>query len=319
MVFSAPAWRPGRRADTIRRANARTRSPNDEVGNRRALADARRQRAMTPPASFAGRVLFEPIAALLAEFAAPALPGAERLSELLRRVAPDAASGGGRPIRFVPPPPGDPAYEAHIFATGEVPTRHDDWHDFFNALAWCVWPRAKTACNTLHLQEQARRRDAGLAGRGPLRDALTQLDECGVVVVSADAEIPALLAAHEWETVFWRERARLAATTRFLVFGHGTWDQLRQPFFGLCAKALYRVVDAAWLALPEKAQQRETDAWLAAHLVARASDLAPRNLSPLPLMGIPGVTPDNAAADYYRDTRQFRPRRPTSDGACRRP
>ena len=32
------------------------------------------------------------------------------------------------------------------FATGEVPTRESDWHDFFNALAWCAWPRTKCRC-----------------------------------------------------------------------------------------------------------------------------------------------------------------------------
>ena len=30
----------------------------------------------------------------------------------------------------------------------------------------------------------------------------------------------------------------------------------------------------------------------------------------LALLGIPGLTPASECADYYRDTRQFRPRRP---------
>ena len=137
----------------------------------------------------------------------------------------------------------------------------------------------------------------------------TVLDECGIVVVSADPELPALLAAHEWEEVFWRRREALQRSTRFLVFGHGSWDQLRTPFPGLCAKALHRVVDPAWLALPAAAALAETDAWLAAHLAATIGDLSPRSLAPLPLLGIPGVTTDSESAEYYRDTRQFRPKR----------
>lgn len=263
------------------------------------------------PAAYAARPLFEPIADLLAGFA-DGLPDHAGLQHVLGAHAPQARSGGGRPIRFVPPDAAAPAYEVRIHASGEVPTRARDWHDFFNALAWCVWPHAKAACNALHLDEIAAREAAGLAGRGPRRDALTQFDECGVLVVSADAgllALLALLAAHEWEVVFWQHRQRLRDTTRFLVFGHGSWDQLRHPFFGLCAKTIHRAVGADWLQLPAAAQQAEADAWLAAHLTEALPVLTPRTFSPLPLLGVPGVTPDNAQADYYRDRRQFRPHR----------
>ena len=267
------------------------------------------------PASFAERALFEPIAARLGRFAEPGVPGHSELDAVLAEAAPAACSGSGARIRFVPPTGDAERYEARIFASGEVPTRADDWHDFFNALAWCAWPRTKAACNRLHLAELHARTAAGLPGRGPRRDALTQFDECGIVVVSTDAEFPALLAAHEWEEALWTRRPRLLQTTRFLVFGHGTWDQLRAPFVGLCAKALYRVVDPAWLALPATDALAETDAWLAAHLTANVDTLTPRSLSPLPLLGIPGVTPDSECAAYYRDTRQFRPRRRTTPSA----
>lgn len=261
------------------------------------------------PASFADRALFAPIAAWLARFTAPGVPGHAALDALLDAAAPAARSGGGARIRFVPPAGDAEGYEARIFARGEVPTRSGDWHDFFNALAWCAWPRTKAACNRLHLAELHARAAAGLPGRGPRRDALTQFDECGIVVVSADAELTALLAAHEWEQALWTRRAHLLQTTRFLVFGHGSWDQLRAPFVGLCAKALYRVVDPAWLALPAADALAETDTWLAAHLAANIETLTPRSLAPLPLLGIPGVTADSECAVYYRDTRQFRPRR----------
>ena len=260
------------------------------------------------PAAFAQRPLFEPIARLLSGFP-DGLPDAAALTACLRVHAPGTVSGSGYPLRFVPPPENVEAYEQHIHATGEVPTRPSDWHDFFNALAWCVWPRSKAACNALHLREQAARAAAGLPGRGPVRDALTQFDECGVLVVSADPDIPALLAAHAWEEALWTRRVRLLDSTRFLIFGHGSWDQLRQPFFGLCGKAIYRQVDADWLDLPAEKRQAEADAWLAARLADPDRPFDKAALSPLPLLGIPGVTPDSECADYYRDTRQFRPRR----------
>ena len=265
------------------------------------------------PAALAARPLFEPLRGLLEAFSDPVLPNAAALTALVHAHAPGAVSGSGRPIRFVLPPPGDTAgYETHIHATGEVPTRPDDWHDFFNALAWAVWPRTKSTCNALHLQEIARRQAAGQAGRGPVRDALTQLDECGVIVVTYDPALPARLADHQWEAVFVTRRAQLATTTRFLVLGHATWDQLRAPFVGLCGKALVRRVEPAWFALDPFAQQAECDAWLAESLVARAASLTPRTWSPLPLLGIPGVTPESEDPAYYRDTRQFRAKRPDS-------
>lgn len=264
------------------------------------------------PAAFATRPLFEPIAGLLARFGSRPLPCVDELNRLLDEVAPAASSGSGKPIRFVVPHEEDPAYEERIYATGEVPTRPDDWHDFFNAMAWCVWPRAKATCNALHLAQMGARGEAGLSGRGPCRDALTQFDECGILVVSASPEIPVLLAGHRWEEAFWARRTELQATTRFLVFGHGSWDQLRQPFFGLCAKAIYRSVDADWLALSSHEQQAEADRWLAGYLREQLEELSPRRLSPLPLLGVPGVIAGNAEREYYRDARQFRPQREAS-------
>ena len=113
------------------------------------------------PTSFAAHPLFEPIAPWLARFATPGAPTPSELSALLAEAAPDARSGGGAPIRFAPPTGETDGYEARIFATGEVPTRHGDWHDFFNALAWCAWPRSKACCNRLHLAEIGARREAG--------------------------------------------------------------------------------------------------------------------------------------------------------------
>lgn len=259
------------------------------------------------PASHADRRLFEPVAHLLRRFDTAPLPDAAALHALLHEAAPGTTTASGQPVRFDAAPAAVEGYEAHIHDTGAVPTRSNDWHDFFNALSWCVWPQSKAALNTAHVREIAARRAEGIAGRGPLRDALTQFDECGLLVVSSDPQIPALLAEHEWLEVFWHRRAQLAGNTAFLVFGHGSWEQLRSPFVGLCAKTLHRVVGPEWFDLPPQSRLGEADAWLAARIASGELLTSPRALRPLPLLGIPGVTPDNTCADYYRDTRQFRP------------
>ncbi|MFS9669939.1 DUF3025 domain-containing protein, partial [Klebsiella pneumoniae] len=70
--------------------------------------------------------------------------------------------------------PAGAAYEAHIAATGQVPTR-DNLHDFFNALIWLHWPRAKAALNAR--QARAITQDGIGAARGTVRDAATLFDE----------------------------------------------------------------------------------------------------------------------------------------------
>ncbi|MBA4742965.1 MAG: DUF3025 domain-containing protein [Azoarcus sp.] len=269
---------------------------------------------MTPhpesPATLAARSLFEPIAPWLERFPGSRLPDASALTALLREVAPHARTASGQPLRFEHTGVVD-GYEARIDASGVVPTRRDDWHDFFNALSWCAWPAAKAALNAAHTDEIAARRAAGLAGRGRRRDALTQFDECGMVVVSCDPCVPTLLASHAWEAVFVTRRAALPPTTRFFVVGHASWEALRSPFVGLCAKAVHRVVSEDWLAQDETAQRQELDCWLACLIADRHALATPRSLRPLPLCGIPGVTPENESPAYYRDTRQFRPRRAT--------
>ena len=47
----------------------------------------------------------------------------------------------GKPVRFVPPRKKDTYYEIRVYETGEVETRPDNWHDYFNALAWTLASR----------------------------------------------------------------------------------------------------------------------------------------------------------------------------------
>jgi hypothetical protein len=76
-----------------------------------------------------------------------------------------AASTPGLPLRFVPQDtlPEGVAYESHIFATGQVPTR-DNLHDAFNALIWLHFPETKRLLN--RLQAEAIERDGVQAVRG---------------------------------------------------------------------------------------------------------------------------------------------------------
>ena len=222
-------------------------------------------------------------------------------------------TGNGARLNFVPPPADDLGYEERVWLSGDVATRLDNRHDFFNALIWLAFPLAKAALNRRHFAALGEARQRGSTTRGPLRDALTQFDECGVVVAGSRPDIWAALCAHRWREVFVDRRKELLESTRFVVFGHASHDALAAPYVGLCGKALFVDVDAAWLALPEAAARAELDARLAARF--DHEEFVPRGWQPLPLLGIPGATADNEAPAYYDDARQFRPARTMRPGS----
>ncbi len=266
---------------------------------------------MSRPAPYANP-LFAPLAPWLARLQPPwpPVPDAAALAGLTALAAGLALrSATGHPLSFPPPRDDGLGYEARIGANGQVETRPDNWHDFFNALVWCAFPLSKQAINGRHLQALAAAGDgAPGSGRGGARDAMTHFDECGALVLSSDPSLLQLLREFRWQELFWQRRADLAASLRVVVFGHATYESLLAPFRGLTAKAVLYEVDAAALAAVDRGDLAALDARLAAELAAGRHG-RPRELQPLPLLGLPGVTADNENPDYYADTWQFRPGR----------
>jgi len=229
-----------------------------------------------------------------------------RHDELNALATPSVASGGGAPIRFVPPA-ASAQYETHAFETGEVQTRPDNWHDLFNALVWLAFPRTKAVLNRHHCEEIRAR--SGERLRGTARDVLTLFDEGGIVVAAADAELASLLREFRWKELFWRRRAEVQRSMRFYVFGHAIYEKALEPYKGVTAKAL--IVDAAsgLLDAPIELQLSELDARAADYFSGSQALSSTRNLPPLPILGIPGWDPSNAREEYYDDAAQFRPGR----------
>lgn len=259
--------------------------------------------------SLAAHPLFEPIAGWLRAFGGEAPPDVSVLNAVLGSLPAPPRAASGVPIRFVLPDGGSAGYETRVHAQGEVETRPGNWHDFFNALAWLAYPQTKCILNGRHHAALQAQRAAGRGERGAVRDAVTQFDECGIVVASASASLVSLLRAHAWKELFWQRRAQVAREMRFFVFGHATWDQLRAPFVGLTAKAVFLEVEASWLAWPLPQQVVDVDVRLAALFSQPDAYARPRDFQPLPLLGIPGVTAENVDSAYYDDTHQFRPKR----------
>lgn len=244
--------------------------------------------------------LYWPLAPWLAQLRGrPDTDAVARLAELHPR-----ASGSGRNVRFVPPKADGLAYECRVWETGEVETRPDNWHDFFNAVVWFAFPETKQAITAAHVVAM----QAPGERRGDVRDALTHFDECGIVVLSADPELLDLLRGFQWKELFVERRADVLRAMRFVVFGHATYEALLSPFRGLTAKAMLVDVEAAFLEQANESMVAAVDRKIAA-ILASGAYMKPRDFQPLPLLGIPGVTAENENPAYYDDTWQFRPGR----------
>jgi len=259
--------------------------------------------------AFTAQPLFAPLLPLLCSLIDGAEPPECALLNALAAER-DMVSGGGAPLRFVVPGTSGMSYEERAYWLGEVETRPGNWHDCFNALTWLSYPLTKAALNARHHHALHQNRTSTGGRRGPLRDALTQFDECGVAVVSSNLELWEGICAHRWKEVFWTRREATQRSLRVFVIGHASFDMLRTPHLGLCGKALFLHVDDAWLAQDLSAQCANVDLLLSQRFTGDLQAYAkPKDFHPLPLLGIPGATPDNEFPAYYEDTRQFRPLR----------
>ncbi|HEX5792981.1 MAG TPA: DUF3025 domain-containing protein [Rheinheimera sp.] len=199
-------------------------------------------------------------------------------------------------------------YEEYIYATGGVPTRQQNWHDFFGALIWCLFPQTKALLNQLHMADIAQH---GLKQRTKLRNKLTLFDECGIVVCLEPAMHghADLLRQHQWQQSFVTLRSDWWQGVRPMIFGHAMYEMATAPFIGLTAKALFIAVPAGFSQWSLTAAYSFVDASLHEQIANEAVLLDNQQLTPLPLLGVPTWYNDNKNASFYNNTDYFRPQR----------
>ena len=215
---------------------------------------------------------------------------------------------GGKPRRF------EDGYEPRIFLRGEIQTRLHNWHDFFQVMAWRMFPKTKVLLNKLHYQTMLGRHEQspGQTRRSARENMLTQFDECGAVVLASDDALLAMIRDFQWKSLFWQHRDSLRRRLKCIVFGHAIYEKLLQPYVGMTAHSILINVPQHLLELSSETIINETDKLLA-KVFARPDDergnvASPQDLSPFPLLGLPGWA-DNATEAFYDNTRYFRPGR----------
>jgi Protein of unknown function (DUF3025) len=260
--------------------------------------------------------LFAPLCSVTDRLKPGNFPALNDLNVLLDGYEPFVAVSSGMPLRFVPQEHGrqlfSAQYEPRCYLRGEVQTRRNNWHDLFNALVWLTFPKSKAAINARHYQYLVGARNNVTGKRGSGRDMLTLLDESGVLVVCADAELESLLRNFEWKELFWRRRKQVEAMMGFYLFGHSLYEKALLPYIGMTGHGLLLTVAEEYFSWSPARQLAYLDDRLAEYLVAPEHCLSTRELTPVPLLGVPGWAVGNARPDFYDNYGYFRRRRLSS-------
>jgi len=145
--------------------------------------------------------------------------------------------------------------------------------------------------------------------RGSLRDTATLLDESGVIVVTADNKLADLLRDFRWKKLFWQRREQVKQSMGFYLLGHGLYEKALQPYVGMTGQGLILKVAAEFFGWPLSTQLSHLDSMLANKLDEPDYCMTTNELTPIPVLGVPGWSSDNACAEYYDNTTYFRPSR----------
>ncbi|MDD2722302.1 MAG: DUF3025 domain-containing protein [Gallionella sp.] len=273
--------------------------------------------------------LFAPLFDAIAALGADGFPTLEALNALLDGHG--IAVEQGHVLHFVEQGVGRLAFEAQYeprcYLTGGVQTRRDNWHDLLNALVWRVFPKSKAAINVRHYRAltgaDAAANTVNVGGgsqRGAVRDTNTLLDESGVIVACADVELAGLLRDFRWKELFWQRREQVqgsasenpTARMGFYLFGHGLYEKALNPYIGMTGQGLLLPVAPEFFGWQRARQLAHLDGLLADYLANPDHCRSTRELSPVPLLGVPGWAVQDA--DFYDNTAYFRPGRRSAGG-----
>lgn len=263
--------------------------------------------------------IFEPLHLALQSLNSAHFPDVSMLNAILL-ARPAIFTQSGKPLRFVDQATGklvfEAQYEPRCYLTGEVQTRENNLHDLFNALVWLTFPQSKAAINARHyraliadapLFPQAR--EGQKSQRGSTRDMATLFDESGVVVAYADETLAQLLCDFKWKELFWQRRTEVSAAMGFYIAGHGLYEKAVQSYVGITGQGLLVRVETAFFSWTLAQRLQHLDERVAAYLHQSLNCQDTRELTPVPLLGIPGWSVANECAEFYDNQRYFRPGR----------
>ena len=86
-------------------------------------------------------------------------------------------------------------YAPRIYLSGEIQTRTENWHDFFQFITWFMFPKTKAVINAIHIPAAQSRIDnnVDLGRRSPIENMLSLFDEGGAVILCSDESLLQLI------------------------------------------------------------------------------------------------------------------------------
>ncbi|MGD9591926.1 MAG: DUF3025 domain-containing protein, partial [Candidatus Berkiella sp.] len=192
-------------------------------------------------------------------------------------------------------------YLWEIYHQGNIPTRTQSWHDFFNNLTWLIYPALKRAIVDKMCQDST-----ALSSRSSLQNTLAHFDECGVVICSSLEQHFELLKNHQWQQFFCDKN--ITQTCLPVIIGHGLMEKALKPYIGMTAKAVFLKVEPSFFMLPNKMKNDLIDQKMAQFILSEQFPSTPKLLHPFPLLGWPGWH-DAQNEAFYANKQYFREKR----------
>lgn len=260
--------------------------------------------------------IFLPLRAWADKFAAfKKWPGLEDYQAMLSALPEPIRTHSGQPLKIVKQD-GKPGhfhehYAPRIYLSGEIQTRTENWHDFFQFLTWFMFPRTKATINAIHIPRAKVRieQQADLGRRSPIENMLSLFDEGGAVILSSDQTLLDLIRNFQWKELFWQRRDELASNLSFVTFGHAMYEKGLAPYVGMTANCILLNADDIVLQQSIQEQLEWIDCQLSEIFVHGEQYTKPKDLSPFPLLGLPGWDKNNEHESYYDNLDYFRPGR----------
>lgn len=216
------------------------------------------------------------------------------------------AEQAGKPDHF------EQHYAPRIYLSGEIQTRRDNWHDFFQYLSWFMFPKTKAVINSIHLPYAKARLEEGgaeLGRRSPVENLLSLFDEGGAVLIASDPGLLQLVRDFKWKDLFWHRRDELADKFKCIAFGHAVYEKGMAPYLGMTANCVLLDAEQSFFQKDNDGQLAWVDEQLASVFSEGRLLTKPRDLSPFPILGMPGWDEENKEEAYYDNVDYFRPGR----------
>lgn len=217
----------------------------------------------------------------------------------------------GESLKVVPQDAGqsnfEDGYEPRIYLKGELQTRTESWHDFFQILVWKMFPKTKAALNELHYRALKSRLDSSNNSkqRSVLENTLTQFDECGAFIISTNQQLLDLIKEFDWHTLFWKQRSVIEQHMKCVVFGHAIYEKGINPYIGMtCHSVLIHVPHEQFTDSPT-ALFNYLDPVIEQQFTKSVIQ-TPQDLSPFPLLGMPDWHRENNQENFYHNRNYFR-------------